>query len=228
MFLQNRGKTSNYQKTIKGIKSMVEEGINVLGQITLTKHNIHNVFETILLAEELGMSSIGLQFICPTSKASESSMPSYEDWKTCLLYLTELKMNNSIPIPISFNTTNESVVPWEMYLPLKEAGKLEMLYEVWGIDYQNFEISNSISCTAGVHSCAIAANGDVFGCEMLFGYNHLRAGNVLNEPFFDIWNREFRKVELLSKDKLKREYGFDKKHWPDMAGWPNTIDTYYR
>lgn len=32
----------------------------------------------------------------------------------------------------------------------------------------------------------------------------------------------------VSKDKLKKEYGFDKDHWPDMTGWANTIDSYYR
>ncbi len=31
----------------------------------------------------------------------------------------------------------------------------------------------------------------------------------------------------VSKEKLKREYGFDKDNWPDMATWPSTIDTYY-
>lgn len=31
----------------------------------------------------------------------------------------------------------------------------------------------------------------------------------------------------VSKDKLNRDYGFDKDNWPDMATWPTTIDTYY-
>lgn len=32
----------------------------------------------------------------------------------------------------------------------------------------------------------------------------------------------------VDKSKLKQEYGFDKDHWPDMANWPNTIDSYYQ
>ncbi|WP_454783555.1 PRC-barrel domain-containing protein [Legionella sp. WA2022007384] len=31
----------------------------------------------------------------------------------------------------------------------------------------------------------------------------------------------------INKSKLKKEYGFDKDHWPDMATWPKTIDAYY-
>ncbi|WP_133140169.1 PRC-barrel domain-containing protein [Legionella genomosp. 1] len=31
----------------------------------------------------------------------------------------------------------------------------------------------------------------------------------------------------VDKSKLKREYGFDKDNWPDMATWPNTVDQYY-
>lgn len=31
----------------------------------------------------------------------------------------------------------------------------------------------------------------------------------------------------VDKSKLKKEYGFDKDHWPDMSTWPSTIDTYY-
>lgn len=32
----------------------------------------------------------------------------------------------------------------------------------------------------------------------------------------------------VDKSKLKQEYGFDKDNWPNMANWPNTIDTYYQ
>lgn len=31
----------------------------------------------------------------------------------------------------------------------------------------------------------------------------------------------------VDKSKLKREYGFDKDHWPDMSQWGNTVDNYY-
>lgn len=31
----------------------------------------------------------------------------------------------------------------------------------------------------------------------------------------------------VDKSKLKKENGFDKDNWPDMAQWPATIDTYY-
>lgn len=31
----------------------------------------------------------------------------------------------------------------------------------------------------------------------------------------------------VDKQKLKEEYGFDKDNWPDMAGWPKTVDNYY-
>ncbi len=32
----------------------------------------------------------------------------------------------------------------------------------------------------------------------------------------------------IDKAKLKKEHGFDKDHWPDMAQWPETVDAYYR
>ncbi|MBA2709601.1 MAG: PRC-barrel domain-containing protein [Tatlockia sp.] len=31
----------------------------------------------------------------------------------------------------------------------------------------------------------------------------------------------------VEKDKLKKEYGFSKENWPDMATWPSTVDRYY-
>lgn len=31
----------------------------------------------------------------------------------------------------------------------------------------------------------------------------------------------------ISKDKLKKEYGFDKDNWPDMSTWPTTLNNYY-
>lgn len=40
-------------------------------------------------------------------------------------------------------------------------------------------------------------------------------------------NREDCFILNIDKSKLKREHGFDKDNWPDMASWPQTIDTYY-
>ncbi len=31
----------------------------------------------------------------------------------------------------------------------------------------------------------------------------------------------------IETSKLKKEHGFDKDHWPDMATWPSTVDRYY-
>lgn len=31
----------------------------------------------------------------------------------------------------------------------------------------------------------------------------------------------------INKDKLKKEHGFDKDNWPDMAQWSETIDQHY-
>ncbi|PJD94316.1 MAG: photosystem reaction center subunit H [Legionella sp.] len=42
------------------------------------------------------------------------------------------------------------------------------------------------------------------------------------------YNREEECFILnVDKSKLKKEYGFDKDHWPDMASWTNTVDRYY-
>jgi hypothetical protein len=31
----------------------------------------------------------------------------------------------------------------------------------------------------------------------------------------------------VDKSKLKKEHGFNKNHWPDLATWPTTVDRYY-
>jgi AdoMet-dependent heme synthase len=204
---KNRGKAAKLENTKSNIEQLTKEGIKTLGQITLTKHNIDDVYETILLARDLGMSSLGLQIICPTQKKSENCMPTYEEWKKCFLELTELKRNNKIPIPININTTNESPIPWELYLPLKETDRLELLEEVWGISPENYEIARNISCVAGVFTCAISSNGDVFGCEMLFGNDELKAGNALIDNFKDIWDSKLQKIKLTSKTDLKGKCG---------------------
>jgi radical SAM protein with 4Fe4S-binding SPASM domain len=203
IYNKNRGTKSGFRKMTNGIKKLVSAGINVTGGITLTKYNISTVVDTVYLAAELGMGSIGLQFICPNNEKALKVMPSYDEWRKCFLELTVLQSKHLLPINVSFNTTNESPIPWEMYLPLQETKQLHLLEEVWDIDYKNYSPAETVSCSAGYYSCAIASNGDVYGCEMFFPFEKLKAGNALSEGFRTIWERNFRYADALKKTELK-------------------------
>lgn len=187
----NRRTVKNQQNVINGIKLLLAEGVNVSLGITLTKYNVDNLFETLKLAYDIGVKTVGLQFVCPNNSRAESVMPTYEQWKRCFLELTESKMQGMIPVNINFNTTNESLIPWELYLPLKEENKEYLLRDVWGFNYDEDKVNeeSKITCASGKIRCAISSRGDVFGCEMLLPYKELNKGNAIRENFKEIWNK---------------------------------------
>lgn len=169
--------------------------------MTLTRHNISRIPGTLERAAAAGIELVGLQFICPSTVKGHTSMPSHAQWEAAFAELTDLKLEDRLPCQVTFNPPNESELYWELYLPLARLGRLDDLRSAWGIDLEDYTATGVVGCQAGKRTCAIAANGDVFSCEMYMNWPQMRVANVFETPFAEIWSTRF----VPMKDYLKQD-----------------------
>lgn len=183
---ENRGMIKLNHEVNQTIKSFLKYKLNVSVGFTITKTNMQSILASIKLLEDIGIDTFGFQFICPIDYESINEIPNYSEYKIFINTVTDTIINRDITSKILINTTNESKIPWEMYLPLKD--RIDDLKKVWGYDQNKMDGIEKNSCTAGKFGVAIDSYGNVFGCEMFFNYKQLSYGNIFEENIVDIWN----------------------------------------
>lgn len=150
----------SWNNTIKGIKNLLEQNINVGINMTVTKNNYKYIVGVSKLAHDFGVSFSITRFI-PINKQDSYLELSNSDLKKIIISLEKIKEVNSKTIKI--------LTPF----PLCSL----------------YRISNSYpnaKCTAGLTWCAIAPNLDVRPCS----FTSEIIGNLKNNKFLDIWNSE--------------------------------------
>lgn len=127
----------------------------------------------------------------------------YEVWKAFLIDLFERKKQNDKYKGIKISVP----CPWELYLPFYE--NQENLHEIETyfsynspLESQAYSKMRNIGCHAGITSCAMSANGDVYPCGTVSSkFPPFVCGNIRDKSFAEIWKGNnvfdiFREVEM--------------------------------
>ncbi|WP_291736313.1 radical SAM protein [Clostridium sp.] len=198
-----RGKGS-FEKTINGIKNLQKYNLPVSTLFTLNKINVNNLIDCIKFNEKLGIEYMSVMVLCPTGRATSGNLlVDKNTWYEVFNKLTDMKKNEEIKLNFKIVPPNESDVFWLYYFPLKYYDKLDLLY-LWEQE-ENNNYNREISCKAGISSCYIDANGDVYGCELMSGINSLLAGNIKKQSLKDIWDNSsvFSKLRNMKFENLR-------------------------
>ncbi|MES9901885.1 MAG: radical SAM protein [Sedimenticola sp.] len=182
-----RGKGA-YDKVVASISYFKKHKIPHASLFTLTAQNAEYLIETILSNERSGINNTGVMMVCPTGRAGEKQLVPYKEWSSLFNEVTDLLLAGTISSNIKFIPPNESKVFWELFLPLKDSGRPELLSEVWGISTEQKMDRRSLSCKAGIDTAAIDCLGNVYGCDLMISYPELRAGNLKENTFREIWD----------------------------------------
>lgn len=159
---QRPGKNFNsYEKVLNNIPYLLLRFPNTTMRSTITKESIPYVYETVMMAVELGFKQITF---CPNA---------YEDWDETLreelynqfekvgYYIYKELMNGNYPIRVN---------PLNNYF-----SKLYAIYK------NELKFENRVSrCGLGTTSCAIAPNGDIIPCQEKTSHPTVILGNVFN------------------------------------------------
>ncbi|MEI6305035.1 MAG: radical SAM protein [Candidatus Taylorbacteria bacterium] len=158
------GPGGNHERTCRGISALLDKDIPVSVNMVVSKLNIKEIFNTAILAKNLGIKNFCAGPAVPACKQNVSLCLTKEECKICLKELIridqELSMNIDILEPL----------PRCMFSADEEA------------DYVRF-FGNRI-CSAAVSSCAISSTGNIRPCIQA----DESFGNVLEIGFLCAWN----------------------------------------
>ena len=176
-----RGVKGSWQKAVKAITALRQNGVLVQVNTTVTQQNHNEIDEIMSLTEELGVENFHLFFLVPTgrgTKITDISPTMYEDMIKSTFAKTGKHRLNVRP----------SCAPQFMRIA-KNMG-LDMRQWIRG-------------CIAGLYYCRIYPNGDITPCP----YLPVKLGNVREKTFSEIWFGSEVFKNLRDFDTLKGKCG---------------------
>ncbi|KSV60727.1 hypothetical protein ASU35_00735 [Acetivibrio ethanolgignens] len=175
-----------YSEVIDGIKILIENGITTKIACVVSSINCHHIEEIVEMAEQMGVYSVGFILQSDVGRAHDnigSINLSRDDLENFIKNVTILKSKKyNVKIGVVF--PYESKMPWELSELLSE----EQVDTYWP-EYSFKSKENSVSCMAGIMTCAISSTGMLFGCEQMLGFPELSSGSLKEESFKNLWEK---------------------------------------
>jgi len=218
-----RGVPGTFEKTVRGIKNCVAEGLFVEIAATATRYNIKEIPAMIDFAAELGANWFMLYNFVPTGRGadiieSDLTPDEREDvLKTCWNKMKvagvdvlstapqfariaqEIELHPKLTgdagvIASGIPTEGEYMVPTHFYNP-KLPGQLKQLADFIG------------GCGAGRFYLSLEPNGDMFPCVFFPHEDAVKVGNLFKDDFEKIWRHSELFWKIRDKEKLAQYCG---------------------
>jgi heme b synthase len=190
-----RGIPGSFDSALNGAALLKEAGVEFQFNATITRRNKDELDEIINLAVERGAAALHAFMLVPVGcgvEIAESDMLPKEEYERILNWLYE----RTAGLGIEFKAT---CAP-HYYRIIRQRAKAEgrsVTMETHGM------AAMTRGCLAGSGVCFISNTGDVQPC----GYLPVKAGNVLQTPFSDIWTGSELFLNLRDMNNLKGKCG---------------------
>lgn len=203
------GIPNSFERVIAGIEILKRRKIRVGLEFVLNSSNIKYFYETLKIASTLKVDKFRILPLTIVGRACDQTKGwslSYEEWKEFYLELTAKKIGNRLIFKdVSIDTFDCNYCSWQLYYPLPEEKRSELLRAAWGIDLDSAtEAPGGLRCTAAINCCAIISNGDVYPCDQMMGIKDLNSGNIRQAGLKEIWNDSvvFNKLRNMTRKDL--------------------------
>lgn len=181
---------NSFKQTIRGIENAVASNVHVITNTTLMRNNMEHVEEIIDYIYDLGIRTFAMNGMIYSGGGFDHPTAIHEEEMPALLVRVR---DHALKLGMRFL--------W--YTPTEYCRMSPVELEI-----------GAKRCNAAEYSLCIEPNGDVLPCQSYY----VSAGNILNDPWEDIWGgelfRSFREREL--DPQLA---GLPEKCWecPDLA-----------
>ncbi|MCS4541265.1 MAG: heme b synthase [Euryarchaeota archaeon] len=184
-----------FESTLKGIEACRQAGISLQVNTTVTKQNIEEIEKILDLVIKLGVDAWHVFFLVPTGRGKlieEKELPP-EEYERALnwLYDVQKKVNMHVKVtcaPHYFRIMLQRAKAEGTTLKLQREGMHAM----------------TKGCLAGTGFCFVSYVGDVYPC----GYLPVKAGNVRDLTFKEIWLNSKLFTDLRDTSKLEGKCGY--------------------
>lgn len=187
-----------YDATMEGIKNLKAAGVSFQIDPTITSRNVDDIDNIVNLSVELGADAVHIFLLVPTGRGKEleeEEIPP-EQYEQVLEWFWEKQQQ----VPVFLKATCAPHFHRIARVKAKEAG-IDLKKMVPGQTHSLEAMTRG--CLGGISFCFIGHTGDVQPC----GYLELKAGNVREEPFEQIWKKSKLFTDLRDFEKLKGKCG---------------------
>ena len=188
-----RGKNS-FQRSLRGVKHLLNAGLEVTLNVTVSSINAAYLFDTVDIASRLGVNRLGFSRLVPSGKGKSllHEMLSAAEVRELYKKIFTAKPDNGLEI-----VTGDPVAS-------------QFRNNVQGTDFGNVPLGG---CAAGVSGLTIMPDGTVVPCRRL----PIPLGNLKEDSLREIWSMSPVLNDLRDKDKYKGKCG-SCQNWANCRG----------
>ena len=198
---QLRQLKGSFEQALAGIQQLRDAGVSFQINMTLTRHNRHELTDLYELARELGAVAVHPFMLVPVGcgvELAETDMLSPDQYEAALREIAELEKRGDLEIKVTCGPHYERV---KRELGLHKASRpAHGRGHAPGAHPQG---KTSRGCLAGVGVLFVGHQGDVFPC----GYLPVHCGNVLKQPLEDIWHHNMDLARMGDSANLEGKCG---------------------
>lgn len=184
-----RGKKA-FERAVRGIKALIEAGINVNINFVVSKANIGEIERVAGIASSLKAKSMSIERLVSTGRAAENKK---------MLGISSEEFNGAIERAMKVGEIEN--------LRINISDPLKILFDNNFIEKNRERAKHAIcgGCIAGVAAITISHNGDVLACPKL----PIKLGNIRQKSIREIWlsdnNSVLRKLRYRELEGKCRE-----------------------
>lgn len=175
---QLRG-NGTFEKTIQGIKNLVEEGVATFVNSTVTTENINELTDLYKLTHKLGVKKLSLAKIIPTEESHYSLISDMDILFKEFANIIKLEKKNKVPF--------FEIATFKLWDFLNHEQAKEVLQKIF--KNKKIPMVDDFDCHNN-SKININKDGKVYLCFRAADLGLFPMGDLKNESLSDIWNRK--------------------------------------
>ena len=190
-----------FQMAINGIKNLYERKVPFQINITLTKHNAHQLEDAYNLAKSLGAAAVHVFMLVPVGCGqvlAETDMLSPDEYEEKMVEVCRLDSRGEMQLKVTCGPHYERIIRQRgLYRQRANSGS------GGHVPGRHGHHGPSKGCLAGLGVLFVGHKGDVFPC----GYLPVNCGNIREEKLSTIWFENKNLAIMRDSGKLEGKCG---------------------
>lgn len=183
----------SFERAIEGIGYLRERKIPFQINMTLTRHNAHQLGDIYNLAKSLGAVAVHIFMLVPVGcgiSLADTDMLTPEQYEQEMLEIHKLDSLGQLQIKVTCGPHYERIKRQE-----KASSAIKA--------HPGNKHMQSKGCLAGLGVLFVGHQGDIFPC----GYLPIKCGNVLENKLSDVWYNNYDLARMRNENELEGKCG---------------------